>query len=63
MLLTDLIEKAKSDPSINVGGDGVVATNGSVGNAFKNTGSMSVGGNFNISSNVQNTNNQSRKDK
>jgi len=63
ILLTDLIEKAKSDPSINIGGDGVVATNGSIGNAFKNTGTMNVGGSFNISSNVQNTNNQSRKDK
>ena len=32
-LLTDLLEKAKSDPSINIGGDGVVAMNNS--NAIK----------------------------
>jgi hypothetical protein len=51
-LLTDLIEKAKSDPSINIGGDGVVAMNGSISNAFKTGGSI-TGSTINISSNVQ----------
>jgi len=46
--LTDLIEQAKSDPSINIGSDGVEASNNSVavGNNFQannNTGTISIG--------------------
>lgn len=41
-LLADLVEKAKNDPTINIGGDGIVATNNSTA-----VGNISVGGNVN----------------
>lgn len=46
--LTDLIKQAKNDPSINIGGDGVVADHNSVavGNNFQannNSGTISFG--------------------
>lgn len=41
-LLTELIEKAKNDPSIQIGGDGVVATNNSTA-----VGNVSIGGDVN----------------
>jgi uncharacterized protein (DUF2267 family) len=40
--LTDLVKEAKSDPSINIGGDGVVADNNSIA-----VGKVSIGGNVN----------------
>lgn len=40
--LTDLVEQAKNDPSINIGGDGVVANNNSTA-----VGKISIGGNMN----------------
>ena len=46
-LLADLVEQAKSDSSIHIGGDGAVATNNSVAvNKFQadgNTGTISIG--------------------
>ena len=58
-LLTDLIEKAKSDPSINIGGDGVVANNNSIA-----VGKISVGGNLDgnivIGNNNQVSNNKKK---
>lgn len=48
-LLTDLIEKAKNDPSINISGDGVVATGGSIANNFNNAGGNISGSTINIS--------------
>lgn len=56
-LLTDLLEKAKTEAGINNVGDGVVATNGSIGNVFKTGGSIS-GSTINISSNVQSNGSQ-----
>jgi len=50
-LLTDLIEKAKSDPSINIGGDGVVANNNSTA-----VGKISIGGNVNGNFTIGNNN-------
>ena len=51
-LLTDLIEDAKKDSAINIGGDGVVANNNSTA-----VGSVNIGGNvsggFSIGSNNQ----------
>jgi hypothetical protein len=41
-LLADLVDNAKNDPSINIGGDGVVATNNSTA-----VGKVSIGGNVN----------------
>lgn len=40
--LTELVEQAKSDPSIHIGGDGVVANNNSTA-----VGKVSIGGNMN----------------
>ena len=40
--LTELVEQAKSDPSLNIGGDGVVANNNSTA-----VGKISIGGNMN----------------
>jgi hypothetical protein len=54
--LTDLIEKAKSDPSINIGGDGVVANNNSTA-----VGKVSVGGNVNGNFVIGNNNQVSSK--
>jgi hypothetical protein len=50
-MLTDLVEKAKSDPSINIGGDGVVANNNSTA-----VGKVSIGGNVNGNFTVGNNN-------
>ncbi len=61
-LLTDLMEQAKSESGISNIGDGVVATNGSIGNAFKTGGSIS-GSTINISSTVQSNDNPARSKK
>ena len=51
ILLEDLLEQARQEVGISNVGDGVVATNGSVGNVFKTGGDIS-GSTINISSNV-----------
>jgi len=55
--LTDLIEQAKSDPSINIGGDGVVANNNSIA-----VGKIQIGGNVDGNMVIGN-NNQVNSDK
>jgi hypothetical protein len=50
-LLTDLMEKAKSDPSITSGGDSVVASNNSIA-----VGKISVGGNVSGNFTIGNNN-------
>lgn len=60
--LTDLIEQAKSEAGISNVGDGVVATNGGIGNAFKVGGSVS-GSTINISSDIQSNDNPARSKK
>ena len=52
--LMELIEQAKSDPSINIGGDGVVATNNSFAAREINVGDVS--GNLTIGNNNQGNN-------
>lgn len=60
-LLAKLLEEAKSQSSISVG-DGVVATNGSIGNAFKAGGDM-TGNTFNVNSNIGTNDSQTRSEK
>ena len=54
--LTDLLEKAKSDSSINIGGDGVVANNNSTA-----VGKISIGGNVDGNFTIGNNNQVSSK--
>ena len=56
--LTDLIEQAKSDPSINIGGDGVVAKNNSTA-----VGKISIGGNMDGNFVIGNNNQVNNKKK
>jgi hypothetical protein len=51
ILLTDLMEKAKSESSINIGGDGVIADNNSTA-----VGKISIGGNVNGNFTIGNNN-------